>query len=136
MDDAQNDLFGIDDARTATQQMIVALGGPKKAGPLLWPSMTIDDAADKLNRCLNPRKRDAMKIEEWLLLCREARQAGCLIGVAFVNDYCDCAAPVPITPEDVEDELRREFIHASDRMESIVKRMETLEKRRRVGRVV
>lgn len=123
------DLFGIEDWRTATAQCVIAVGGRKCAGQILWPSMTIEDSALKLDRCLNPQKRDVLRVEEFMLLVREARRAGCLIGVAFVNDFCECAPPVPTSPENELDELQRDFIRAQEAMSTIVGRMETLQRR-------
>jgi hypothetical protein len=130
------DLFGIEDVSTAISQCVIAVGGRKHAASLLWPAMPLDEAAQKLDRCLNPRKRDVLHVEEFLLLIREARQKGCLIGVGYVNDYCDCAPPVPISPDDEEAELQRAFIRAQEDMQALVERMETLSKRRAVAGVV
>lgn len=130
--DNQTDLFGIEDEKTAIQQCIVAVGGPKHAAALLWPAMTLDEATAKLRRCLNPQKRDVLHVPEWMLLAREARRRGCLIGVAYVNDFCECAPPVPVTPEDVEDELRRAYVESVKTQEALVKRLEALDRRQAV----
>jgi len=131
MDNAdQGVLFGLESTDDAIRQCATALGGMKATGLLLWPSMPADEAGRKLSRCLDPRKRDVLHVDEFLLLIREARRNGCLIGVHYVNDYCECAPPVPVTPEDEEDELMRDYIRAAETMKTIHERMELLVRRR------
>jgi len=131
----QGSLLAHDTPDDATAECIAAVGGIKAAALLLRPELEIEQGARWLRDCLNPRKRDKLDVRQYLVLWRSARERGCLAGVAYVNDYCDCAPPIPISPEDEEAELQREFIRAEEGMRALVDRMEQIAKRRALTRV-
>lgn len=132
----QGSLLAHDTPDDATAECIAAVGGIKAAALLLRPELEMEQGARWLRDCLNPRKRDKLDVRQYLVLWRAARERGCLAGVAYVNDCCGCAPPIPISPDDEEAELQRSFIRAQEDMQALVERMETLSKRRAVTGVV
>lgn len=62
---------------TCLEMAVEAIGGPKKAGHMLRPEMTPDDAGKWLNRCLNGGHKQRLNYRQEALLYREAcRRAG------------------------------------------------------------
>lgn len=120
-----------DDINDATRTCIAVLGGPKKVGAMLWPEMTIEAAAQRLNRSLDDDRREVLHIHQYLLIWREARKQGCLAGVAYVNSECDCAPPIPTDPEDERDRIQRLFVESVQAQQKLVERMEQLAERAR-----
>ncbi|MGO1069300.1 hypothetical protein [Lysobacter sp. CA199] len=122
MPSAQIPLF-YDSYEDAIRSTVVALGGLKKVGALLWPAMPADDAGRKLAHCLNTEKREKIDLGELALLRKAARQAGVHILAAHEMREAGYAEPQPLAPEDEAAQLQREFITAVKALEFIQTRM-------------
>lgn len=110
----------------ALKDVVVALGGPKKVGSQLWPALPIEDAARKLNHCLDRDKPNKLSPDELLWLLRAGVEAGCLTPLTFINRFCKCEDAKPLDPETEKERLMREFMHAQRQMALMAGRLETL----------
>ena len=107
----------------AIRDCVMALGGFKKVGAMLWPAMPADDAGRKLAHCLNAEKREKLDLGELALIRKAARQAGVHVLAAYEMreaGYCD---PQPLSVEDEAAQLHREFIAAVKGLEAIQQRI-------------
>lgn len=107
----------------AIRDTVQALGGFKKVGSMLWPTVAADDAGRKLAACLNPDKREKLDLGELRLIRREARKLGVHVLAAYEARDSGYADPQPIAPEDEAAQLKREFITAVKALETIQARM-------------
>lgn len=119
----QEQLF-YDSYTDAQRDTILALGGNKKVGSLLWPTMPADEAGRKIARCLNPNNSERFNPDELALIRKLARQAGVHILASYEMRDAGYADPQPIEPEDEQAALKREFIEATKLMSTLSKRME------------
>src|SRR5699024_10365336 len=108
----------------AVRDAVMALGGMKKTGNLLWPAMSADDAGRKLAHCLNTDKREKLDLGELRLIRSAARKAGIHTLAAYEMRDAGYADPQPVAPEDEAAQLQREFIAAVKGLESIKARMD------------
>ena len=96
----------------ALGDVVRALGGPKKVGALLWPALPVEDAARKINHCLDRDKSNKLSADELLLILKEGRRIKCLTALAFINRACDCSDPIPTDPETETARLMRQYVEA------------------------
>lgn len=111
-------------AEEALQSLVDALGGYKRVGAELWPSLPALEAGRRLADCLNPARAHKLELREVLWLLRKGREAGCHIALAYVNEACGYAPPEPVNPEDEHAKLQREFIAAVESLDQIRKRLD------------
>lgn len=123
MDNPQIPLI-CDTLGTSLSAVIVALGGNKRAGSLLWPSLPADDAGRKLAHCMNPDKREKLSPDELVRLLKAARQVGCHTAMAYLARELGYADPQPVEPEDERAALQREYIAAVKTLAAITTRIE------------
>lgn len=107
----------------AIRDTVTALGGLKKVGAMLWPAMPADEAGRKLSACLNAEKREKLDLGELRLIRRTARAQGIHTLMFYEARDSGYAEPTPVTPEDENAQLMREFIAATKVLESIQSRM-------------
>lgn len=79
---------------------VTAIGGFKKVGNMLWPTMATDDAGRKLAACLNTNKREKLDLEELRLIRRESRKAGIHILAHYEARDAGYTEPQPLNPKD------------------------------------
>ncbi len=108
----------------AVRDTVVALGGNKAVGALLWPAMLADEAGKKLADTLNRDKREKLSLGELRLIRRKAREVGVHILAAYEMRDAGYADPQPITPEDEAAQLQREYIAAVKAMSALQARMD------------
>lgn len=113
-----------EDWRAALRYSVDSLGGPTKVGVALWPAKSQNEARTYLNNCLNPDRAEKLDIEEIQWILTEARKIGAHAGMTYLARECGYANPVPITPEDEQTELMRQFIAAQKAMASLMRRFE------------
>jgi len=119
----QSSLF-YDSYEDAIRDTVMALGGFKKAGSMLWPAMPADDAGRKLSACLNTDKREKLDLGELRLIRHAAREKGIHILMAYETRDAGYADPQPITPEDEAAQLQREYIAAVRALSTIQARID------------
>lgn len=115
-----------EDIYEALRTDILALGGFKKVGAMLWPEKTADKAGENLNNCLNRTRPEKLDGEQVLLIKRSAKQVGSFATVMFEMDDIGMTRPTPIEPEDEMAALQRQFIESQKSMSLMLKRMESL----------
>lgn len=110
----------------ALHELVAALGGTKKVGALLRPSMSVEDAARWVRDCLNHDRREKLGPEELLHLLREGRRVGCHAVMGFLAAEAGYAVPMPLEPADEAAQLQREFIDAVRAQQRMVERLRHL----------
>lgn len=108
----------------AIRDTVMALGGFKKVGSMLWPAMPADDAGRKISACLNTEKREKLDLGELRLIRHAAREKGVHTLMSYESRDAGYAEPVPITPEDEAAQLKREYIAAVKAMSNIQARLD------------
>jgi hypothetical protein len=106
--------------------VVHALGGPKKAGPMLWPSLNSSAAPRRLIDCLNDARPEKLSPDELLKLARWGKEIGCHALASYFNAEAGYSAPVPIDPEDEKAELERKTIEAVSYLRGLVERAEAI----------
>lgn len=122
---AQPRLF-FDAFEDAAREVIIACGGPKAVGSVLWPAKSPDAARTRLLDCLNPDRPEKLAPEEILLLARMGRERASHAIAAYIAQECGYAPPVPVDAEDQIAELQRQFIERADSLQQLgaqIKRM-------------
>lgn len=122
----QQSLF-YEDIFEALRTDVMALGGSKRVGAMLWPEKTVDKAAELLSNCLNRDRAEKLDLEQTLLIKRAAKEVGSYATLFFECDDAGFTRPHPIEPEDEAAKLQREFIEAAKGMERLAGRIERLQ---------
>ena len=113
-----------DSYEDAIRDACMAIGGFKKVGSLLWPTVPADDAGRRLAHCLNNDKREKLGPGELQLIRRAARQAGVHILAAYEARDAGYADPQPVSPEDEAAQLQREYIAAVRQLSALQSRLD------------
>lgn len=122
-----------EDVNEALREAVRQLGGNKKVGPLLWPELPQEQAANKLRDSLNPDRREKLSPEHLLMILRLSRAAGFHGAMGFVAFDAGYEPPRPVVPEDQESELQRAFVDAVGTLDAIQKQLQRVQGLRRVG---
>ncbi|WP_018935677.1 MULTISPECIES: hypothetical protein [unclassified Thioalkalivibrio] len=122
----QEDLWH-DSLEEALRTVVMALGGPKRVASDLWPGKSITDGARHLNHCLDTERAEKLSLGELVWLLQAGSRAGVHTAMAHLAESAGYAEPKPVTPEEQQSELQREYIAAAKAMEQVVKRMERLQ---------
>jgi hypothetical protein len=117
----QPSLF-VDSSEDAVRDTVRALGGAKIVGPL-WPAKKPDRAEKDLLDCMNPNNVRELSFDEIMLVAELGREIGVHLVAGFVNLRLSYAPPVPIDPQDVQAELKRQFHADVDRLAKIAQRI-------------
>lgn len=110
----------------ALVQCVIALGGSKQVAPLMWPEKTPESAQRQLCDCLNEERPSKLSPDQVLFILKMARNKGCHIGVEFLSESLGYAQPVPVTKEDEADQLKREFIEATNKLAAMAQQIQRL----------
>lgn len=121
----QESLF-YDSIQDALRDVIRACGGPKVVGCKLWPSLSPDRAANAVNDCLNPDRRQHFGEDEVIHLLRLGRDSECHVGMAFIAQACGYSDPVPVQPQDEIAALQSRFIEAAQSLKAMSARIEAI----------
>jgi hypothetical protein len=122
----QEPLQFIDSINDALTEIVRALGGPKKVGPMLKPDLTVHDSSNVVSACLNIDRRERFTPEQVQFLLREARKICCHAAINFICGDAGYTSPQPVEPEDEKAKLMREFIEATKQQSRNVERMAQL----------
>lgn len=129
----QSDLcFTLEDALKSVAR---SLGGAKALGHKLRPDLDPDAAGRWLLDCINSERSEKLSLSQVMLILRMGHDAGCHAGMDFIARDCGYSEPTPITPEDEQDELMRDFIAAAKLQADTAARMERITSRIGGGRV-
>lgn len=94
----QDGLF-YEDWRDSFRHLVRALGGPKKVGGMLRPSMSAASAANWVNDCLNPARDSNFDLEEIAKILRAGREAGIHCAMYQLCDELLYARPPIVAPK-------------------------------------
>lgn len=108
----------------AIRDACMAIGGFKKVGAMLWPTVPADDAGRRLAHCLNNDKREKLGPGELQLIRRAARQAGVHVLASYEARDAGYAEPMPVSPEDEAAQLQREYIAAVKQLSALQARLD------------
>jgi len=118
----QKPLF-ISDIYDALSDVVRALGGPKAVGALMRPELPADQAGRWVSDCLNREHRTRFDPEHVLWLLKQARAAESHAAMAWIEETCGYAPPVPVNPEDEAVRLQREMVGLMARMETLASQL-------------
>jgi len=105
------------------RELVRALGGHKKIGPMLWPEQPQDQAANRLRDCLNPDRREKLSPEQFVFLLKLGREAGYHGAMAFIASDTGYETPRPVVKEDVVNQLQNQFVDAVAKLEVIQRQL-------------
>lgn len=108
----------------ALRELIQALGGAKRVGPLMRPEKTVDEAARWLLDCMNTDRRESLHPDHILWLMRRGRDLGCHVVINYLCSEAGYSIPAPVEPEDELAKLQREYIQAVKLIASITPKIE------------
>lgn len=91
----------------------------------------MNEARTYLNNCINPDRAEKLDLEEIQWILSEARKVGCHAAMTYLANEAGYGAPVPVTPEDEQDELMRQFIASQKAMSRIMQRLDAVAPRMR-----
>lgn len=107
-------------------ECVRACGGSKQVGPLLWPEKTPEAAQRLILACLNEDRAERLSPEQLAFVLKLAKAKGCHAGIHFLCDTLGYSHPTPIEPRDEAAELQKQFIAATEAMQQLAARMESL----------
>jgi len=110
----------------ALREAINACGGNKKAGPVLYPDLPVDQAAGRIRDCLNPDRRELFSPDQVVLIARLARDVGNHAVMNYLAVELGYLKPAPVEPEDEIARLQREFVEATKSLHTMATRIETI----------
>lgn len=117
----------------ALREAVRQLGGNKKVGPLMRPELPVEQAANWLRDCLSPGRREKLSPDQVLLLMRQASAAGWHGLMHFVAADAGYEAPRPVTVEDQEAALQRQFVDAVGQLAQLQQQLARLQTVRRAA---
>lgn len=115
-----------EDIYEALRTDILACGGFKAVGCVLWPEKAADKAGENLNNCLNRTRPEKLDPEQVLLIQKLAKNRGAFASLYYQTDEIGMTRPLPIEPEDEKAKLQRQFIEAVKAQQAMLSRMERL----------
>lgn len=115
-----------EDIYSALRTDCLALGGLKAVGSMLWPSMSVDKAGEKLSDCLNRDRAQKLDPEQVLFIKHESSKSGSMATAFYESEQCSFTKPERIEPESEFAKLQREFVEAQKAMGHMMQRMEDL----------
>lgn len=113
-----------DSIEEAISEACNALGGRKAVAVLLWPSVAVREAHNRIDAALNPERREKLSPAELMFIIGKAREAGCHSVMRFLCAEGGYQEPIAREPEDEKARLQREFIQAQRAMSQLAQRME------------
>ena len=114
-----------EDVYDALRDVVRALGGTKRVGPMLWPAK--NGAGGRLRDCLNAGRQETLDCQEMLTLLKWGREIGCHSAMYYLADSTGYQRPDPVQPEDEASELMRRYIEAVKLQKQLAERFELLQ---------
>lgn len=105
---------------------VKACGGSKTVGAALWPAKGVEVAQRQLLACLNPDRNEKLSPDELLFILSMSRAKGCHVGMNHIASVTSYAEPVPVSKEDAADQLKREFIEATNKLAAMAQQIQRL----------
>ena len=121
----QHELFH-ESIEDALETVVKAIGGYKAVGLELWPEKSADEAGRMLRHCLMPERSEKLSLAQIIYLLRRGHQHGVHTAMHYLATVCGYQPPAPVTPEDQEAELQRQFIESVKAQGRLLKRWEQI----------
>lgn len=107
--------------------VVLALGGAKKVGAMLWPDLPIERAAQNVRDRLNSDRRERFSPQQVVFLLRQAREAGYHAAMRWLAGECGYVAPRPAERDAQKAELQLQFVRAAQLVARIGEQIKRLE---------
>lgn len=120
----QQEMLFIEDEYEALRVDIMACGGNKKVGSLLWPEKSPDKAGELLSNSTNRDRPEKLDLSQIKFLIRLAKQHNSYAYLRYTCDDTGFTRPEPIDPKDEQAELQRQFIKSVEMQKQIMSRLE------------
>lgn len=117
----QTTLF-VESTEEALRDCVNALKGPKSVGVMLWPELSADLAAKRLNHCLDPERPEKLELAQVLLVAKKARAVDCHTLIAFLCSELNYRYE-EVNPETEVQRLQREFTESVNRLSDIQRQL-------------
>lgn len=108
----------------ALQSLVDALGGFKRVGGEMWPTIPAEEAGRRLADCLNPKRQHKLSLSELCWLLAKGRSIDCHLAMAFLNTQSGYAPPQTIEPEDEFQKSQRLFARGVEQLAELAKKLE------------
>ena len=119
----QNSLFH-EDIYEALRTDVMASGGFKKVGSLLFPEKPADKAGELLSTCLNTARPEKLDPQQVTMIKKLAKGSGSFATVFFECDDIGLSHPTPIEPEDEKARLQRAYIESVKALSALASKLE------------
>lgn len=96
----------------------------KIVGSMMWGSIGVTAAQNKLRDCLDPTRPHKLSIEEHMWILREAKTCGYHDGMNYFCSDIGYSIPTPIEPQDDRAELQKKFIAMGADMKLMFEKLE------------
>ncbi|HZR35699.1 MAG TPA: hypothetical protein VFA75_10015 [Nevskia sp.] len=124
---SQHSLPFFESAEEATRHAIEASGRKfKEVAPALWPDKSVEAATTLLRNALNEARAERLTFDQHLLIARHVGRFDVLLYAAM---SCNHSLPTPVAPADLEAKLQRDFIASVQQLESIQRRLSSIQQR-------
>jgi hypothetical protein len=114
----------------ALVEAIRSLGGSKKVGVELWPTMDIGAAQRKLIACMSESRPEKLSTDEVMFIMRRARDAGCHVVIEWMCAELGYSRPAPIAREDARERIQLEVLAATKTLTAALAQLQRLESSR------
>lgn len=122
----QGELFH-ESAEEAVRALVAALGGMKRVGAELRPTLPVDQAGRWLAQCLDAERAEKLSLADLVFLLRAGRSAGVHVAAAWLLREAGYADPVPVDPLSETERLQREVLSATTVLRDSIARLERLQ---------
>lgn len=110
----------------ALRSLVDALGGFKKVGAMLRPTLPVDQAGRWLAQCMDASRPEKLALEDLLFLLAEGRKQGCHVAATFLMRRSGYKDPEPLDVETELQRLQRQFVEAAQSLSVIGHDIQTL----------
>lgn len=121
----QEELFH-EDIYSAFRTDVQKCGGFKTVGNLLWPTMDVTKAGERLSQCLTADRPEKLSLAEIQFIKKMAKKKNSFAYITFDMEDVGMTKPQPIEPEDERAQLQKAFTESVKIQAQILKRMEAL----------
>lgn len=111
----------------ALEAAVMACGGTKKVGLMLWPDKTLDASGRLVSDCLNANCDRKFDLSQIMLILRTAKDAGCHAPFQWIAGEIGYEAK-PVTKAEELDRMTTVIEKASKELAHAIATMERLQK--------
>lgn len=116
-----------DNIDEALSGIVLALGGAKKVGAMLWPEESVARAAQNVTDRLNSNRRELFSPQQVVFLLKKARASGYHAGMRWLASECGYTGLRAAEPDEVKADLQRQFISRVDDLQRLATKIGRLE---------